>query len=191
MKEKHWLKRRLLLNTLASFTLFVVFTVLGSTVKSSESIDVLKELETLSGLLKGLPTPILALAIFVNNFVKALLLIPSGAVFGLPPIAFIALNGLILGVVLSYSVANLGVWITLAGILPHGILEIPAILIASGLALNVGWEVWMKVLGKGGRPKVVVKDGLKTCIRVIAPMLAVAALIEAFVTPVIVMLVRG
>lgn len=188
MTEKSHSKRRLILNILASSTLFIVFTVLGSTMKPSESIGVLKELETLSKLLKGLPTPILALAIFANNFIKAFLLIPSGAVFGLPPIAFIALNGLILGVVFSYSTVNLGVWITLAEILPHGILEIPAILIASGLALNVGWEVWMKVLGRGGKPKVAVKTGLKTCVRVILPMLAVAALIEVYVTPIIVML---
>lgn len=185
------MKRRLILNTLVSLILFLVFTFLGSTVKPSEGIGLLKELETFSEFLKGLPTPILALAIFVNNFVKALILIPAGAVFGIPPIAFITLNGLILGVVLSYGAANLGIWITLAGILPHGVLEIPAILIASGLALNVGWEVWMEVLGRGGKPKVAVKDGLKMCIQTTLPMLAASALIEAYVTPIIITAVRS
>lgn len=189
MLRKLLRKRRLVLNTLVSSVLFVVFTVLGSTIEMSESIGILEELETLSEFLKGLPTPILALAIFANNFVKALLLIPSGAVFGLPPIAFIAFNGLILGVVFNYSAANLGVWTTLAGILPHGVLEIPAILMASGLALNVGWEVWMKVLGRDGKPKATIKEGLKTCLRVILPLLVVAALIEVYVTPLIVMLI--
>lgn len=182
-------KRKVFMGFLLSTLLFILFTALGFTTEIPYMVMDFKELEAVLGFLRDLPRPALALIIFINNFVKSLLLIPLGAVLGLPPAAFLAFNGFVLGAVLKYSSSILGFEAALASIVPHGVVEVPSILFASALALNVGWEVWRRLFGKRGRVKDAIKAGLRSWLKWGMLPLALAAVIEVYVTPVVVRLV--
>ncbi|MBS7611872.1 stage II sporulation protein M [Candidatus Bathyarchaeota archaeon] len=177
-------KRRLWINILISSILFTSSIFMGFTSDFS-AISIIEGLVELSRFLTAFPPPILAVLIFLNNFIKSLLVILLGFLIGIPPIVFLIFNGLILGAVARYGFASIGFTGTLASILPHGIIELPSVLVASALGLNVGWEAWIGVLGKESRVKTVVVRSLKIFFKVITPLLAVAAFIEVFITPII------
>lgn len=149
------------------------------------AISIMEDLVELSRFLTAFPPPILAVLVFLNNFVKSLLVILLGFLIGIPPIVFLVFNGLILGAVIKYGFASIGLAGTLASLLPHGIIELPSVLVASALGLNIGWEAWVGVLGKESHVKPVVVRSLKIFLKVITPLLAVAAFIEVFITPII------
>jgi len=75
----------------------------------------------------------------------------------------------------------------LAGVLPHGILEIPALMIGSAAMLYFGVAIVTPQTGKSMGEVVIelLADWTKIFIGLVVPLLAVAAVIEAYVTPVI------
>lgn len=78
--------------------------------------------------------------IFLNNFIKSVAVVFLGALFGLVPLLFIGMNGMLLGYVIALAGeagANVPATI-IRGILPHGVLELTAILIASAYGLKYG-----------------------------------------------------
>jgi uncharacterized membrane protein SpoIIM required for sporulation/ABC-type transport system involved in multi-copper enzyme maturation permease subunit len=85
-------------------------------------------------------------------------------------------------------------WLFLAAfILPHGILEIPAAVIATAFALRLGASLTAPREGMtvGEGLVAALADFLKVFVFVVVPMLLVAALIEANLTPEIVLWVYG
>jgi stage II sporulation protein M len=97
--------------------------------------------------------------------------------------------GGLLGLVklMGYSPALLFV----AGMLPHGIFEIPAQIISGALILRIGAVLVTPQLGKSMGQMVLelLADWVKVFIGLVVPLLAVAALIEAYVTPMILIVV--
>lgn len=129
--------------------------------------------------------------IFLNNAVKSIAIIFVGALFGLLPIFFLMMNGMVIGYLLTTAASqgeNMFDLIVL-GLLPHGIIEIPAILIASGFGLQFGYMI-LKGLGELGardESERTVKWGgfLKTLGRAsiwITLLLLIAAIIESTLT---------
>ena len=132
---------------------------------------------------------ILLLIIFINNAIKALMLIFLGVLLGLPPMLFIGLNAFILGG-LGSALESVNGWrYAVASFVPHGVIEIPVILLATALSLTVGMESARWLVQKESRVKSQLSDGLKVYVRWILPGLAIAAVIEVFVTPLLVGLV--
>jgi len=172
------------MSILISSILFTISMFIGF-VSDTAMISIIEDLVELSKFLTGFPPPILVILVFLNNFIKSLLVIPLGFLIGIPPIVFLAFNGLILGVVVRYGFASIGLTATLASLLPHGVIEIPSILVASALGLNVGWEALIGVFGMESRVKATVVRCLKIFFKVVTPLLAVAAFIEVYVTPLI------
>lgn len=87
------------------------------------------------------PTLSMIMLIFFNNAIKAIIVLFAGALFGLLPIFFLVINGMIIGFLLQFSngSADISMWEAIfKGLLPHGILEIPALLIASAYGLRLG-----------------------------------------------------
>jgi stage II sporulation protein M len=80
--------------------------------------------------------------IFVNNALKSVVIIFLGLLLGVPPLFMLVANGMILGYVLSLQTHQSTLSIVLKGILPHGIIEIPVILIACAYRLKLGMLVW-------------------------------------------------
>jgi uncharacterized membrane protein SpoIIM required for sporulation len=124
--------------------------------------------------------------IFAHNLAAGLVM-AAAAPFTLGVLGglFTLLNGLVIGYLgalfQAYHPGGLGVFA--CGVLPHGVVEIPALVFASGFALRIGAsmvrpapEGWLWGMRQA------VGDYLRG-MTVVAPMFAVAAFIEAFVTP--------
>jgi stage II sporulation protein M len=78
------------------------------------------------------------LLIFINNTFKSIFVVFSGALLGIMPIFFLVMNGMILGFLGALQEPG-QLWNALIfGILPHGIIEIPAILIAAAYGMRFG-----------------------------------------------------
>jgi stage II sporulation protein M len=134
---------------------------------------------------------LLVFVIFINNAIKALGLIFLGILLGLPPVLFIALNGFVLGGLGSVLESVKGWGYVVASFLPHGVIEIPVILLATALGLTVGMESFKWLVRRDSRVKSRLSGGLKVYVTWILPGLALAAIIEAFVTPLLIGLVSA
>lgn len=131
----------------------------------------------------GMPRLKLAAAIFVNNTLKTLLAILLGVLFGIIPAFFLLANGIGLGVAWSLSVSARGPWLSLLSLLPHGVLELPAVLLGTSIGLAIGIQALKRLTGKTDRKiGAELASGLRYFCSVILPLLFVAALVEAFVT---------
>ena len=130
-----------------------------------------------------LPKPYLALAIFLNNVVKTLLVIILGTLWGLVPVVFLAVNGYALGLVLYLSIKSRGVWVSLLAIAPHGLFELPGVLLGASIGLMLGVRAFKRMFGK---TETTASGELKRALGfffvVIVPLLLVAAFVEAFIT---------
>lgn len=83
--------------------------------------------------------------------------------------------------------------IFLAGVLPHGIFELPALLIGSAVVLYIGAALVTPQNGKSMGEVIIelMADWAKIFVGVVVPLLAVAALVEAYITPSILFRVLG
>lgn len=132
---------------------------------------------------RGLPKIQLAAAIFLNNALKTLLAILLGSLFAIIPATFLLANGIALGVVFSLSTQARGLWLSLLSIVPHGVLELPAVFLGTGIGLMIGTNVIQQLFGRAGTSIASeVVRGLRFFLTVILPLLLVAALVEAFLT---------
>ena len=131
----------------------------------------------------GLPRPYLALAIFLNNSLKTLAVIVAGVAGGILPLVFLLGNGFALGIVFYASLASRGLLTFFLSITPHGVLELPAILLGSSIGLMLGVRAMKRLFGKGEAALGAdFRRGLRFYVAVIVPLLLLAAFIEAFVT---------
>ncbi|WP_461865593.1 stage II sporulation protein M [Thermococcus sp.] len=122
--------------------------------------------------------------IFLNNIVVASLITISGIFFGLGPLFFISFNGFIVGLVagFAYSTGKASADRVLLALLPHGIVEIPAVILA-----GVGGILWYKEISTGdGRAGERFKSGAVKALKLLSVsvlLLFIAAIIEAYITP--------
>ena len=75
-----------------------------------------------------------------------------------------------------------------AALIPHGIFEIPAFITASALGLMLGQALLLELQGRGNAARRASELG-SVFLRVVVPLLAIAAVVEAFITPAIIPLV--
>lgn len=128
--------------------------------------------------------------IFWNNATKAILVIFAGALAGVIPIIFLAINGGVLGFLLHLSWQQ-GVSmydVVVKGLLPHGIIEIPAIIIACAFGLKFGVLI-IRSIGQGNKSTRNRTTDLRSFIRQtgtasvwIVILLFIAAIIESTIT---------
>ena len=141
---------------LVSLLIFAAGVALGAANADTLTRLILSDLEKLgeySRQLSQTKTPELHFFtfIFLNNALKSVAIMVLGGLLGIMPGVFLLMNGVALG----YVVAAAGsrgehvLDLIIRGLLPHGIIEIPAILIASGFGLQFGYLV-IKSLGELG-----------------------------------------
>jgi stage II sporulation protein M len=123
--------------------------------------------------------------VFRNNAQNSLLALVLGVLFGIVPILVIAVNGLVVGMVSEIFAGQKGIAFLLAAVLPHGIIELPMVLISASIGLRLGHVMYLYVKGERTNLKQEFRDGVLFYFTRIAPLLLVAAMIETFVTPVI------
>jgi uncharacterized membrane protein SpoIIM required for sporulation/ABC-type transport system involved in multi-copper enzyme maturation permease subunit len=129
-----------------------------------------------------------AVFIFTNN-VRATLLILLGGIVSFSVLGMIAylinvgLVGVVLGVFKLIGFSPLLLFA--AGLLPHGIFEIPALMLSSAMVLRMGAMLVTPQIGKSMGQVIfeLLADWLKVFLGVVVPLLALAALIETYVTP--------
>lgn len=147
----------------------------------TEAKQVIDQLFTSFGFAKNLSAFQLFLFIFLNNALKALLVILTGFFFGIVPVLFIFINANLIGFVIAVWGTREGFLRVVLSLLPHGIFEIPAILIASGYGLWLGVRFYRKL--RYGEPFLkAFWFSLRQYFRVVFPLLLLAAFIEAYVT---------
>ncbi|MEM2882245.1 MAG: stage II sporulation protein M [Candidatus Bathyarchaeia archaeon] len=151
-------------------------------------IDIIEVFRRAFGDLKEFDPIQLMLFIFFNNSLKSFMVILLGPALGIVPLFFTVMNGGILGLAMGRVIGSRGIAFALAAVLPHGILEIPAIIASSAIGFRLAWEVLRKIFS-GGNVLRELKRGLRFFFLRIVPLLLVAAFIEAFITPAIALLI--
>jgi stage II sporulation protein M len=138
----------------------------------------------------GSPEFVLFMTIFTRNLFAAILSMASGIIAGIIPIVILVNNGMIMGYLLSrYSDEGENIWMIIAkGILPHGILELAAIFLASAFGLRFGLTL-LKSIGRvaTGKPEpwhsfVRTAIGSVPAVIVIVILLFCAAIVESTIT---------
>ncbi|RJS70668.1 MAG: stage II sporulation protein M [Candidatus Syntrophoarchaeum sp. WYZ-LMO15] len=125
----------------------------------------------------------LFLLIFLNNTIKSFIIMVLGLGLGVIPGVFLIYNGLYIGLAV-YLMKGVAGWKgVVLGIMPHGIIEIPAVLLAAGVGMRLG-DILLQTLLMRGQFDIrsEFKGAVSIFFRLILPMLFIAALIEAFVT---------
>jgi len=107
-----------------------------------------------------------------------------GLGLGLVPLLVVTSNGFLLGVVAYSAVQKSGAVFLAAGILPHGIFELPAVLFSISLGFRLGYLLALTL----AKEKVDLSGETRMAVRLlwryITPLLFLAAAIETFITPI-------
>jgi stage II sporulation protein M len=141
------------------------------------------------GSVKDRPAFLIFLFIFLNNVLKGLFAILLFFLFGIYPVSMILTNGVMIGTAAVVFSGSKGfVWF-LSAVLPHGLIEIPVFLFTAAIALRLGHLFFKKVVLK---EDVIIKEevniSLLFYLKYLAPLFLLAAFIEVYVTPKIIML---
>lgn len=143
---------------------FVLSIGTGNEISTSDFTNIYKKREGWSG----------ATFFFIQNIKVSLLLISGILIFGSSTILVLIINGFWLGSVLgSQYLGGLGIKELFFSIAPHGVFEIPALILAGYIGLTGSKFYFQKNNWK--------KLSVVSCIIVI--LLMIAALIEGFLTP--------
>ncbi|WP_176560417.1 stage II sporulation protein M [Brevibacillus dissolubilis] len=131
--------------------------------------------------------------IFGRNLLSCVLMMVFGACFAIFALNVLFLNGLLLGYVLSTMKASGAdpVSVFIYGVLPHGILELPTVIFAASLGIRYGVLAFRSIYMIWQQPtRNLLKQKWKTALKqfpravlVIGTMLFFAAVIESFITP--------
>ncbi len=154
------------------------------------SLAEVQNLETIGSMVtqSGLLTSFSPWSIFLNN-VRALLVAGGAALISMGILALLLLMAPV--AIIAYIVGQIGgvgfnPWLFLAvTVLPHGIVELPAAILATAQAMRMG-DVMLSPHEEGGGVDGIVREVghfVKLFVGVVLPLLLLAAWIEARITP--------
>ncbi|MEM2621902.1 hypothetical protein DSO06_03470 [Candidatus Nezhaarchaeota archaeon WYZ-LMO8] len=172
---------RMSLVLISSMIFFLGIFIGYSSAHSLKSL--VEDLEHLFSPLTGFPPIMLTVVILVNNFIKTFLFMLLGILFAIPTVLFALINGVILGALGFFVAEEKGVLFLLTGLLPHGVFEIPALLISCALGIGIGMSVVRRIHRKDVSIGSVVISCIKAYFKIVMPLLVLAAFIEVYVTP--------
>ncbi|MDI9609939.1 MAG: stage II sporulation protein M [Archaeoglobaceae archaeon] len=138
-----------------------------------------KEIESIQEFLKDFASnknsPVLIfLLILVNNSVKSFIAMLLGIFFGVIPLLFLFINGIVIGILAKIVGEKIGLGVFLLLLLPHGILEIPAVILACSYGFWLGIEFLKDRKTIRGK----LKYSINRFLKVVLPMLIIAAFVE-------------
>ena len=167
--------------------LFGAGVVFGLTTTSTDGL-LTEELETLEELGDILsPFNIFTfLFIFIKNVSTLLLSFVLSPIFCLIPILALTLNGWLLAFVSVAVTQEKSLSFVLSGLIPHGIFELPALILGEAAALSFGAMVILALFKKERR--VLLLPGLRQNLKylmIACSLLIPAAIIETFITPIL------
>lgn len=184
------LKPYIVISTIV-FTLSIAVGYIAYGIYPEYAMQSVSGLEELVQMLEGLSPLEIMLLIFINNTIAMFISVLFGIVLGIVPLLVLVLNGFIIGTIVRLLLVDNGLPFIIAGLIPHGIIEIPLLLLSASIGMRIGHEVLRALAGKPSDIKNVFINGMKFFFYWMIPLIFVAALIETFITPVIMYLVAG
>ncbi len=140
-------------------------------------------LEELADLLAALPQIALFGIILIKNVSALLISFVLSPALCLVPIMALTLNGWLLGLVATTVIQEKSLGYLLAGLLPHGIFEIPALIMGEAVALSFGTAVMLAPFMKERRKLLPLLRHNLRYLAVALVLLLPAAIIETYITP--------
>jgi stage II sporulation protein M len=153
-------------------------------------LQIMQMFEETELLKPGTSSPELALGLFINNTRASLLIALTGFIpIFLPALSILFFNGAIMGVLFAFMSTH-GVEVSIfsmlmTGIVPHGVFEIPAVVLSGAIAFYLSLGIFRKLNDRQYSFKTCVLNAGKTFLFVVVPLLIIAAIVEAFITPLI------
>ena len=187
--------KREFLNTAAAFGVLVLLGFAAGMLFPDMAQQILQnfaaQIEQL-GLTDDVPQSQMMATLFFNNITASLLSMLYGLIPFLPLSALaLGTNALLLGAFAAlYQHHGIGLGVYFIGILPHGIFELPALILSCALGLLIcrtGTEKLRKRSDVSFLRRVL--DCNRVFLSFVAPLLLVAALVEAYITPALLKLV--
>jgi len=126
--------------------------------------------------------------IYLKNALAVFTIWLLGAIFMIPSLWGLGFNGYIIGYTTTFVAVKYSLTFALASTLPHGILEIPAIILAGAAGAELGLSIIQKILSLFRQSSHSIKAGLKSSFRFVQVSLILlipAAIIETYITPLI------
>jgi len=168
-------------------SLFLMSSFVGYLTPYHYQQEIAKKLLTYFSPLQSYTQLQLFIKIFLNNYISTLLTLLLGLLFGLGPVIFLTINGYTIGNLISFASSKVGIYKISLAIIPHGIFEVPAVLIAASYGLWWGVKNYRKF-----RYKDTFLDDfslpIKRYINIVIPLLFIGAFVEAYITPFIIRL---
>ena len=127
--------------------------------------------------------------LLLNNVRACMAAIGLGIIpFLFLPVIALVTNSAIIGTLFGLSMElGLPIGTMIAGILPHGIFEIPALIMAISLGIYVCKGITMRILKKReGSLREDLADAGRFLALIILPLIITAAVIEAYITPLVI-----
>ncbi|HIZ78071.1 MAG TPA: stage II sporulation protein M [Firmicutes bacterium] len=122
--------------------------------------------------------------IFLNNLRANGLIAFSGLLpFIFMPLFYLLVNCFAIGAFcITFLEQGIGLGLLLAGLLPHGIVEIPTMIVAASLGVSLCIQLIRRIIHE--TPILpMLADTIRTYLLLILPLVLIAALIEAYITP--------
>jgi stage II sporulation protein M len=117
-----------------------------------------------------------------NNVFNGFLWIILGYVFSFPSLYLSALNGFVIGNISHTMILESSLSFVLVGLIPHGIVEIPTLLLCSAMGMGLGYSLINRLRGRGSLRLELVK-AMRLFITRVLPLIVLAAVIEVTVSP--------
>jgi stage II sporulation protein M len=169
--------------------LFIFGLLLGLFIPTEGAGVFLKEaaaLDEMAGVIAPLPQIVVFIFILLKNISVIVLSFILSPLLCIVPVVTLVINGGVIGLVSAIFMKEESLSFVLVGLLPHGILELPALIIGEAVALSFGIAVLQGIFGKNKQD--IIKSNLTSNLKylaVSAGLFLAAAVVETFVTPVL------
>lgn len=159
--------------------LFSASFLAGAIAPSAIRQQMTEVFQAVAGNYRGLAGGMLFFNILVQNVMATIFVIISGVIVGIIPTIAISSNGFGLGVLYRQAVEVSGYSKAALKVLPYGVFEIPALLIAASYGLWLGVTVVRRMRGKESTLlRFNIEHAFRRYFAVVFPLLVVAAAIE-------------
>jgi len=138
-------------NVIFASSIFFISLFLGIVLFDQNSqyfYDVFAQLKDIANQIKTRDSVVyMVFTIFFNNLFITFLMITFGIFFGIIPIIILISNGMIIGFLVKVLIeSGQTIGFILLGILPHGLLELPTVIIAAAFGMKLGFVLFQLLL---------------------------------------------
>ncbi|MEE8419647.1 MAG: stage II sporulation protein M [Dehalococcoidales bacterium] len=144
----------------------------------------LAALEDMAGLIFSLPQIAVFFLILVKNISVVVISLIFSPFFLLVPALSLVVNGGVVGLVSVLVIREYSLMYLLSGLLPHGIFEIPALIMAEAVAFSFGSLVFVALFNRERRQQLIPNlRQYSSKLKIVLLLLVIAAAIETWITP--------